>query len=166
MRNPEGNGYDTDRDRNEEVHSIHNYLPILRKEIGLRLREAQKDSGLSLEVFARSLGVSKSALNRYISGKNEPRVSLVHLLREKFKVNPNWFITGSGPRYLEEVGEAISPYGAPEMVDPILREVVERLLRHPEVVQILHRLLQVEPTQREAMEAYLMALEIALRAQR
>ncbi len=156
----EGKGID-----NKQGKSAPNQLYSLRREVGTRLKKILRESGLSHEAFARSLKVSKSALNRYISGKNEPKVSVVRLLQENFEVNPNWFITGSGPPYLRGVEEEGIPYGTFRKTDPDLKEVVERLTHYPEVIQILHKLFQIDPSQKEAVKAYLMALEIALRVQ-
>jgi len=153
------------RINDKEGISAPNQIYLLRREVGARLKEIRRESGLSHGAFARSLRVSKSALNRYVSGKNEPKVSIVRLLQENFKVNPNWFITGFGPPYLKGVEEEGIPYDILRKEDPALKEVVERLTRHPEMVQILHKLFQVDPSQKEALKAYLMALEISLRVQ-
>ncbi len=142
-----------------------NHLKSLRKEIGSRIKEICKQSRLSQEAFARSLGVSKSALNRYISGKNEPKASAIKLLLDNFGVNPAWLITGRGPQYFKGVEEEGILYSAGGREDAALEEVVKKLFQQPELVQILHKLFKTDPSQKETLEAYLMALEIALRAQ-
>ena len=140
-----------------------NYLKSLRKEIGSRLKEICKQSGFSQEAFARSLGVSKSALNRYISGKNEPKASAIKLLLENFRVNPTWLVTGRGPQYFEGVEEEGIIYSVSDRKNAALEEVMKKLFQQPELVQILHKLFKTDPSQKETMEAYLMALEMALR---
>ncbi len=139
-----------------------NYLKSLKSEIGARLKEVYQDSGLSQETFARSLGVSKSALNRYISGKNEPKASVIRLLLENFKVNPTWFITGRGPKYFEGVEEGYMLYSVEHKGE--LGKVIKSLHQLPDLVQILHKLLKTDPHQKETLKAYLMALEMALKA--
>ena len=141
-----------------------NQLKNLRLEIGARLKEVHRDSGLSQETFARSLGVSKSALNRYISGKSEPRASAIRLLLENYRVNPTWLITGRGAKYFERVGEEQILYSTEREEEDPFEEVLKKLHRQPDLVQIIHKLLKTDPSQKETLEAYLMALEMALKA--
>jgi len=141
-------------------------LKRLRNEIGARLKEIYQDSGLSQETFAQSLGISKSALNRYIRGKNEPRASAIRLLLENYKVNPTWLITGRGPKYFEGVEEEYLLYSPEGEEGSAFKEVVKKLYELPDLAQILHKLLKTDPSQKDTLEAYLMALEMALKANR
>jgi phage repressor protein C with HTH and peptisase S24 domain len=66
------------------------------KEIGVRL--AMVRGRMGREEFARLVGVSVSTLARYERGVRSPDADFVALLRERFGVDPGWFITGQGER--------------------------------------------------------------------
>ncbi len=67
-----------------------------------RLKDIINFSGISISKFAEICGVSISSLQRYLDGKNEPKVSFLKRLASHFNVNLNWLLTGEGNPYLRE----------------------------------------------------------------
>lgn len=58
--------------------------------------------------LAEVLGIKQSSISDAIKRKCLPDSWLVTLYR-KYKVNPDWLLTGEGSRYLKPVGEAPTP---------------------------------------------------------
>ncbi len=65
----------------------------------VRLKRIIDESGLSMDAFANKCGVSKSSLQRYLQGRNEPKISFLTKLVITFGINPVWLLTGSGDLY-------------------------------------------------------------------
>lgn len=57
------------------------------------LENLLKKKELSQRALAESLGVSNTAISRYIKGENEPSASLLLTLKEKFNINIDDFLT-------------------------------------------------------------------------
>lgn len=94
--------------------------------LGARLRDCRKQIGdLDRDEFARSLGVSKSALASYERGESEPTVSVLRVYSEKYGIDLAWLITGAGKMFADP-SKALKP--APQldlvMVDKLARIVV------------------------------------------
>lgn len=64
-----------------------------------RVREAVELAGTQIEV-AKRLGISPTALKRYISGRAEPQAGVVASLASLAGVTIEWLLTGVGPKVL------------------------------------------------------------------
>ena len=65
------------------------------------LEKILKNSGLSQEVFAESLGYKKSTFNNYLKGRREIPQELIQKLNEIYNVNPAIFFDNTASLYIE-----------------------------------------------------------------
>ncbi|RVK81419.1 XRE family transcriptional regulator [Sinorhizobium meliloti] len=80
--------------------------------LGARLRDCRKQLGdPDRDEFARSLGVSKSALASYERGESEPTASVLRVYSEKYGIDLAWLVTGAG----EMFAPAKTPMPAPQL---------------------------------------------------
>ena len=68
--------------------------------VGKRLKELRYKLGLSQREFAEKLGIHYMTLSRYESGKYSLSDRFITKLKETFKVNPRWLLTGEGEMFL------------------------------------------------------------------
>ncbi|MFK0277408.1 helix-turn-helix domain-containing protein [Ensifer sp. NPDC090286] len=88
--------------------------------LGARLRECRRQLGdPDREQFARTLGVSKSALASYERGESEPTASVLRAYTENYGISLGWLVTGSG--------EMLS--GGTSRAAPLILFVIEKLAR-------------------------------------
>ncbi len=64
--------------------------------IGERIRNIR--ASLSIPTFAEKIGVHKSTLSRYEKEESYPDAPLIMKLCNQFNINPNWLLTGEGPK--------------------------------------------------------------------
>ncbi|WPJ67928.1 c repressor [Sinorhizobium phage Aussie] len=94
--------------------------------LGARLRDCRRQLGdPDRDEFARSLGVSKSALASYERGESEPTVSVLRVYSEKYGIDLGWLVTGAG-EMLADVSKQPKPTRQVDlgMVDKLSRIVV------------------------------------------
>lgn len=65
-----------------------------RKEIGNRIRFLRKRDGLSQEVLAFELGISKNSLCDIERGKTELKVSTLLAISDFFQISTDWILRG------------------------------------------------------------------------
>ena len=61
-----------------------------------RIIQVRKVSGLNQEAFARRIGVTKSAISGYETGRREPSQQVLHSISREFRFNLKWLRTGDG----------------------------------------------------------------------
>lgn len=66
-----------------------------------RLKEIRKALNLTQVAFGEKLGVSRNVINNLESGRVELKDVFINHLYSVFDVNPEWFVTGNGPMFLE-----------------------------------------------------------------
>lgn len=67
-----------------------------------RLKELILNEQLSPGTFADAIGVQRSSLSHILNGRNNPSLDFVVKTLQKFpRINPEWFIMGTGPMYRE-----------------------------------------------------------------
>lgn len=86
--------------------------------IGMRIKEARKEKGLSQQALAKAVGMRQPTLSALESGKTQS-TSLIASFASKLGVNALWLETGRGPKYLE-VSEPQSPSEDEYTLVPIL----------------------------------------------
>ena len=64
--------------------------------LGLRIKKVRKLSGLKQELFGQQLGVSKSSVINYETGKRIPDALFLIRILENFNVDPIWLMLGTG----------------------------------------------------------------------
>ena len=62
-----------------------------------RLQQIMEREGLSPSRFAASIGIKRSAMSHYMTGRNDPGVDVLRKIYDKYPyVNLDWLLTGSG----------------------------------------------------------------------
>lgn len=61
-----------------------------------RIRRLRKDKKLTQQEFADRLGIKRTTIANYESGRNEPVDSVIALICSKFAVDETWLRTGEG----------------------------------------------------------------------
>lgn len=59
-----------------------------------------KDSALSKSAFATRVGISATAIENILSGRNNPQLRTVKDISNTFGVNYNWLLSGQGEPYI------------------------------------------------------------------
>lgn len=69
-----------------------------------KIREAIPEYGKTQETFANFLGISKSNLSSYESGRRMPSDAVILLICEKCNINKDWLKYGIGEMFGEKDG--------------------------------------------------------------
>jgi len=69
---------------------------------GKRLRKVRDDLGLSQKSVAKFIGTTQSNYSKIERGSFPPNKAHLILLRDNFKINPDWILYGATPVFLEE----------------------------------------------------------------
>jgi len=94
--------------------------------IGGRIRQVRRHHGLTQEEFGTRLGISKSSVINYESGKRTPDADLLIELLRRFQVDAEWLMLGTTGRPGEK-GPGVSRRRFPYPVDDEVVEMVEHL---------------------------------------
>lgn len=65
----------------------------MKNYFGINLENLLKKNEISQRTLAETLGVSNTAISRYVKGENEPSASLLIELKEKYNINIDDFLT-------------------------------------------------------------------------
>ena len=69
-----------------------------------RLQKIISAENLSSAKFAEIIGVQRSSISHFLSGRNKPSYDVISSIMVKFpKINPDWLITGKGDMYRKPV---------------------------------------------------------------
>jgi len=74
-----------------ELYHYHNGIPK-------RLKTLIRQSGMSQNRYAKSLGIYQQNISRYLQGQS-PHAEFLIRLSEIQGINLNWFLTGSGQQH-------------------------------------------------------------------
>ena len=66
---------------------------------GQRVKTVRKELGLTQDLFAKALGVGKSALSMIETGKSSLSERNKNILVQEFNINPDWLDTGKGEMF-------------------------------------------------------------------
>lgn len=80
-----------------------------------RIKELRRHLNLTQEEFGAKIGIKKSAISQLESGKSTPSAQTVSMMCDKFGVNREWLVTGSGPMFRPRTKE--------EQLGDLFREV-------------------------------------------
>ncbi len=78
-----------------------------------RIKLVLSDSKLTQVEFAKRIGISRTGLQKLISGENNPREQTIRAICSEFKVRRDWLETGEGEM-------RIVPSSDDEIVDEVL----------------------------------------------
>lgn len=76
-------------------------------EIGSRLREIRKTTGLNQEDFAKTLGASYRSYRGFETGQRKVTTLMVLNLYEVMQISPAWFLLGNGNMLDKKNGEIV-----------------------------------------------------------
>lgn len=77
-----------------------------------RLRKLRKTLDMTQQEFAEKLGIKRSTMATYESGRNEPIDAVISLICREFNVSEEWLRTGKGEMFIqlsrnEEIAEFV-----------------------------------------------------------
>ena len=76
------------------------------------MRHLRSSFGVGQTEFAQNLGIPRTSLINYEKGISNPSLEFVLLLREKYAVDTDWFLTGEGQPFIRQTLGAGPPGAA------------------------------------------------------
>lgn len=70
-----------------------------------RLKQLRKTLDLTQQEFAEKLGIKRSTMATYESGRNEPIDAVISLICREFDVNEHWLRTGTGEMFTHQTDD-------------------------------------------------------------
>ena len=68
----------------------------MQTSVNQRVDEVRKQNGLSMNAFAKAIGVSQPTISKIISRHSEPQYSTLVSIIQTFGISPEWLMTGLG----------------------------------------------------------------------
>ncbi|WP_059369287.1 helix-turn-helix domain-containing protein [Treponema endosymbiont of Eucomonympha sp.] len=93
-----------------------------------RLRQIRTLTGKTQTDFAKSMGIPRTSLINYEKGVSSPSADFLLLLREKYKISIDWFITGNGEMFITETKKHPLVLEVEKVVYDRIKEMVEKKL--------------------------------------
>lgn len=90
-----------------------------------RVKEIRVALGLSQDAFGAKLGLKRAAVSRIESGAVNLTETNVILICERFNVNREWLLNGTGEMFLPESSGAVDALAAQYDLTPLERDMVE-----------------------------------------
>lgn len=103
-----------------------------------RIKQVQKTSKLNQDEFAERIGVSRSALQKYFAGANNPSEPTIRAICREFSIRRQWLEEGVGDMFVPEAED-----------DQIIEEA---FAQRSEFVKALFRAITKTPGGWELME--------------
>lgn len=91
-------------------------------DIGSRIKQIRKESGLTQSEFGSRIGISLSGVSSLEIGKNTPSEQTIRAICSEFNVNRDWLVDG--------VGEM-------KTKPPLLPEIIHNLRHYPRALEVL-----------------------------
>lgn len=91
-----------------------------------RIKQIRKDNILSMEEFAKRIGITRSSVSRIESGENNPSEQTIILICKEFGINKEWLLTGKGKPTKDidiDFGDMCADIG---VSDPKAKEAIEK----------------------------------------
>ncbi len=77
--------------------------------ISKRIKQLRAEKKLSQVQLSKQLEVSQASVSQYENGTRSPDSSFLTKLCERYEINLNWLLTGSGPMFQAPEGVQASP---------------------------------------------------------
>jgi len=74
----------------------------MKADIGRRIKIIRNILNLTQKEFANALHIDDSNVRKWESGKVLPNAEKLLIMKEKFKININWLLTGEGEMFIKE----------------------------------------------------------------
>lgn len=79
--------------------------PFDNSSMSERLRILRKELDMTQQEFAEKLGIKRSTMATYESGRNEPIDAVISLICHEFNVNKSWLRTGTGEMFTPQTDD-------------------------------------------------------------
>lgn len=92
-----------------------------------RILKVREICGLNQEAFAERLGITKSAISGYETGRREPTMQIIKAICREFNINESWLQTGNGEMLNasnDELGALADRYNLSDSVTAFIEELV------------------------------------------
>ncbi len=80
-----------------------------KNKIGLRLRTAFQELGITPALVGKHLGIPTSTVYGWTQGLREPKGEILEKIVREFNINPNYILLGEGPPILPGPSRKVSP---------------------------------------------------------
>ena len=118
-----------------------------------RLLEFMRIKNLTSSQLADAIGVQRSGISHFVSGRNKPSLEFVLKIIHHFPdVNPDWFLMGSGPIFRNSITE--EPLKNPEVVNKDESSLAAPLSESDFQPSLLDELFKEEPEPKNADNAH------------
>lgn len=120
-----------------------------------RLRDVRKSlpQKTSQEAFAKLLGITRTAYNKYELGLVIPSDTFIQLLCTKFNIDEHWLRTGEGEMYKNDIDAQVESFAQKYILTPDEREIMRYFF-------------QLAPKERTAMIEHVLGVADAIRSAR
>ena len=120
-----------------------------------RLRDVRKSlpQKTSQEAFAKLLGITRTAYNKYELGLVVPSDTFIQLLCTKFNIDEHWLRTGEGEMYKNDLDAQVESFAQKYILTPDEREIMRYFF-------------QLAPKERTAMIEHVLGVADAIRIAR
>ena len=120
-----------------------------------RLRDVRKSlpQKTSQEAFAKLLGITRTAYNKYELGLVIPSDTFIQLLCTKFNIDEHWLRTGEGEMYKNDLDAQVESFAQKYILTPDEREIMRYFF-------------QLAPKERTAMIEHVLGVADAIRSAR
>ena len=117
-----------------------------------RLRDVRKSlpQKTSQEAFAKLLGITRTAYNKYELGLVVPSDTFIQLLCTKFNIDEHWLRTGEGEMYKNDLDAQVESFAQKYILTPDEREIMRYFF-------------QLAPKERTAMIEHVLGVADAIR---
>lgn len=97
--------------------------------MNMRIKKIRKALDLTQQEFASRIGTTANVLTNYETGRRNPSKSVINNICKEFRVNEEWFRTGTGEMFVQNddtiVSEVTAQYHLEDMEKEILRIFLE-----------------------------------------
>lgn len=107
----------------------------------------------SQEAFAKLLGITRTAYNKYELGLVIPSDTFIQLLCTKFNIDEHWLRTGEGEMYKNDLDAQVEAFA-------------QKYILTPEEREIMRYFFQLAPKERTAMIEHVLGVADAIRSAR
>ena len=120
-----------------------------------RLRDVRKSlpQKTSQEAFAKLLGITRTAYNKYELGLVIPSDTFIQLLCTKFNIDEHWLRTGEGEMYKNDLDAQVESFAQKYVLTEEDREIMRYFFR-------------LAPNDRKAMIEHVLSIADAIRSAR
>lgn len=120
----------------------------MQENIASTLLKTKLERKLSLTEFAAELGISRSSLQEYISGRGDLRLSTIELLALRLEIDPITLIWGEEPP-----AEGNQPLSVEALAEH-LRQYTELSAEISKLLQAIIQMVEKGPAKRDCCDTY------------